>query len=237
MEFVSLNAIVNDLLLIIRGANISNSEPISRRQIENWVHQYRALYLTQEIDKGRYLNPDYIQELPFVELEQVPVEGTSLSTSYSGYTSTGNILRTKLQLPKTLDTNYKNGFAYIGTPDGREIQYIPEGRSMWQQYRTYTGTQPMVFLKNRYLHLIGNTEGIEHLTVRGVFEVPSEAGRFSNPVTNVPAFDMNSKYPIPIELLTNIKHDILEKELNITATAPSDTKNDSDHGVSQQIEN
>lgn len=236
MEFVSLNTIINDLLLIIRGSRIASSEPISERQLENWVHQYRALLLTREMDKDRYANPDYIQEITFLELSEVPIEGTELKENYPYYSSTGNILRSLLPIPKTVDLNFKSGFTYIGTPDGKELQLIPEGRSKWQEFRKYTPNDVMVFLKNRYLYLIGNTFGHSHLTVRGIFETPPEVARFINPATSKPYFDADSKYPMPIELIPAIKQLILEKELNIIVSTPNDNKIDSAHGVSQQVE-
>ena len=52
MEFNSLNNIIDDLLLLLRNNNISESENLSRIQIELWIHQYRALLIKQDLDKG-----------------------------------------------------------------------------------------------------------------------------------------------------------------------------------------
>ena len=71
IQFTSLQTIVMDLLNIVRNSNISRSELISPRQIEMWVHQYRALLIKQDLDKGRMVNPDYIQEIPGLQLEVV----------------------------------------------------------------------------------------------------------------------------------------------------------------------
>ena len=75
---VSLDKIVYDLLLIIRGSNVSQSEPISTRQLEEWAHQYRAVLLRRDLDKNRMPNPDYIQEIPNLALSAV--EGSEAST-------------------------------------------------------------------------------------------------------------------------------------------------------------
>ena len=66
ISFITLNTITTDLLNIIRGAQVTQSEPISKRQLEAWVHQYRALLIKQEMDKGKMPNPDYIQTLHLV---------------------------------------------------------------------------------------------------------------------------------------------------------------------------
>nr|DAV24014.1 MAG TPA: hypothetical protein [Bacteriophage sp.] len=43
----SLRTIVDDILLIVRNNNISESEDLSRAQISAWVMQYRA-YLSKK---------------------------------------------------------------------------------------------------------------------------------------------------------------------------------------------
>lgn len=59
MTFNSLNTIIDDILLIVRDNNISESENLSRVQIEQWIHQYRAYLIKQDLDKGR----DIIQSI------------------------------------------------------------------------------------------------------------------------------------------------------------------------------
>jgi len=221
MIFVTLNTIINDLLLTIRGANISRSEPISRRQVEDWIHQYRAILLKRDMDKGKIPNPDFIQEIPKLALEQDPIDPT--------------LFRTELEVPKTINFNFKSGFTYIGTETGEEIQYIPEGRNKWQQYKKYTHNEPNVFLRNNRIYLVPGNRDIEYLTVKGIFEIPSEAARFINPETSLPYFNADSKYPIPNDLLPSLKELILSKELNIEVSSNSDTKNDSAHGVAPNV--
>src|SRR3972149_3665978 len=137
MEFQSLPLIIRDLVRIIRGSVETQSETISDRQVEYWIHQYRALLLKQDMDKKKTPNPDYIQEIKGLHLSQVDI--TEISTIPIGK----YVLKTDLQLPKTIDCNFKSGFTYIGTAAGREIQYVPQSRSIWQQYKIYTNNDPV----------------------------------------------------------------------------------------------
>lgn len=236
MKFTSLNAIINDLLLTIRGARITNSESISRRQVENWIHRYRGVFLSRELDKGHFPNPDYIQEIPFVELEEVPVEGTSLNPGTS-FTLSGNlILRTKLEIPKTIDLNYKSGFTSIALPNGEIIQYVPQVRHNLQRYKKYSNNSRIAYLKDNRIYVSGGVGNITHIHLRGIFEIPTEVSRFVNPETSKAYYDLDSAYPVPNDLIPFITQMILEKELNIIISAPSDNKNDSNDGVSQNIE-
>lgn len=244
MIFETLNTITEDLLKIIRGSKISSSETISKRQIENWVHQYRALLLKQDVDKGKYLNPDYIQELPFLTLEQVSTEGNGIDVAFNytfdfvlvegdRQTGTGYLLKTVLPIPKTIDFNYKYGFTYIGTVDGTEIQLIPEHRYKWKTYKRWGGSEINAFYKiDRHIYLTNDNPELEYITIRGIFENPAEVERFLNPNLEVPSFNINSRYPIPTNKVPLLKEMILKNELGIESTKPSDNKNDSANGLS-----
>jgi len=232
MDFVTLNGIVTDLLLTVRGSKISKSETISKRQIEEWIHQYRGLLLKQDLDKGKTPNPDYIQEIDHLKLEAIDTAGTNMTIN--GISAENIILRTELEIPKTIDLNFKSGFMYIGTVDGTEIQFIPEGRSKWQSFKKYTSNDSICFLRGGYLYIMNN-KPIEFISVRGIFEVPSEVGRFVNPITNQPYFNLDSKYPIPINMVSTLKQMILKGELGIESQSPSDTKNDSMNRLSIDI--
>lgn len=218
IEQVTLNTIITDLLSVIRGSNVTRSEPISKRQLEAWVHQYRALLIKQDMDKGKMPNPDYIQEISDLKLEVVDrTFGTSfLSETY--------LLRTEEEIPKTIDLNFKAGFTYVGTMDGKEIQFVPEGRVTWQQYKKYTKDYNLAFLRNERIYLY-NVSPITYITVRGIFEVPTE-------IDNA---DLDSPYPIPINIIPTLKEMILKNELGIIAQAPTDITNDSKHNIEPVI--
>jgi hypothetical protein len=220
ITFVTLNTIAHDLLNIIRGAQITESEPISLRQIESWIHQYRALLLKQDLDKGKMPNPDYIQTIQALEVEEVDeAQGSEVSTDYKTF-------RTKIQLPNTIDLNFKPGYTYIGTITGQEIQFVPEGRSRWQQYKKYTNSDRLAYLKDGYIY-VANDKELRYITVSGVFEIPSEVSHLSNPNETITDVTINSPYPMPIDKIPTLKEMILSKELGIEARAYSDLTNES----------
>jgi hypothetical protein len=229
INFVSLNAITTDLLEIIRQSKVSRSEPISKRQLEAWVHQYRAVLLKRDLDKGKMPNPDYIQEIPAVELDVVDrADGSNID-------SESFMLKSKLSLPNTIDLNFKSGFMFIGTIDGKEFQFIPEGRAQWQQYKRYTNKDNVVFIKNGYLYLL-STDPLRYITVRGVFEVPTEVSNFINPNMPTRISDTDDHYPMPITLVPALKDMILKSELGIEIRMPSDKTNDSASSFENNME-
>jgi hypothetical protein len=229
IQFVTLDNIITDLLNIIRGSKVTQSESITRRQIEEWVNEYRALLIKQDMDKGKMPNPDYIQEIPALQLEVIDrsTGADMMSTTY--------FMRTKLTVPKTIDLNFKPGLTYVGTIDGREIQFVPESRTQWQQYKRFTGSDPLAFLRNRKLH-INNVTPMDSVTIRGIFEVPTEVGNFINTNADVVTFGYRDAYPIPANMVPVLKEMILSKELGIMAQSPSDNKNDGSNDVSLNAE-
>lgn len=225
INFTTLDTITTDLLNIIRNFDPSRSETISKRQLEMWVHQYRAVLIKQDIDKGKMPNPDYIQSIPALALEVI-------DASTSSDIDSGNyLLATILELPKTIDFNFKSGIVYVGTIDGNEIQLIPEGRNKWQQYKKYTKNDNLAFLRNNKLYLI-YAHPISQITIKGIFEVPTEVMNFVNPHMTAIDGGWGNSYPIPINMLPTLKDMILKKELGIGVSALSDNKNDSANFVS-----
>jgi hypothetical protein len=230
ITFVTLDNIINDLLKVIRGSSVSQSEDISRRQLEEWINEYRSILLKQDLDKGKVPNPDYIQELPGLELEIVDRSiGSDLrSTTY--------FMRTVKEIPKTIDLNYKSGLMYVGTIDGNEIQYVAEGRSLWQRFKRFTSNAPLAFLRNRRMY-INNVTPLQYINIRGVFQVPTEVGNFINTDAAVTTLGYRDAYPIPSHMLPVLKEMILAKELGIMSQTASDKKNDGNNEVSLNTSN
>lgn len=225
INFVTLDNIITDLLNVIRGSKVTQSESITRRQLEEWVNEYRALLIKQDMDKGKMPNPDYIQEIPGLLLEVVD-KSNEVDLDSSTY-----FMRTKLTIPKTVDLNFKSGLMYVGTIDGREIQFVPEGRARWQQYRRFTNNDPLAFLRNRRLY-IHNVTPLTTVTIRGIFEVPTEVGNYINTNADTVTMGYRDPYPIPANMIPVLKEMILSKELGIMSQAPSDNKNDGSNEMS-----
>lgn len=219
---IDLNKLVTDLQLIIRGSQVSQSEPISKRQIEDWVHQYRALLLKRDIDKGRTINSDYIQEIPDLEVDLV--EKSEDNPINSGC----YLLKSVDKIPKTLDLHFSNGITYVGNILGRQFQIVPYNRLYFQKYKKYASNLEQAAIRNQYIYITNNKE-LKYINVRGVFENPLELEEFSD-------IDFYSNYPLPQDKIPLLKEMVLQKELNISAQSPSDTKNDSAHGVSPNVE-
>lgn len=222
--YSSLNTIIDDLLNIIRNSTISQSETISRNQIEYWIHQYRSILLKQDIDKNRNVNPDYVQTIPAIQLQPVDfAENTKISTKYYRY-------RSAIKIPKTVDFHFKSGITWVGDLLNNEIQLVPESRSQWNKYKKYTGDDTIAYISNGYLY-VETKQLLDYVKLRGIFEYPVEVVTLINPLTNIVNYTGDDKYPIPVNMIPVLKELIIKKELAIMTSAPSDKTDDSNNVV------
>ena len=68
---ITLNEIAYDLLNLIRAGRSVAGETISIDQVKFWVVNTRAQLIRNEANKQRTIDPELIQDLGCVELEEV----------------------------------------------------------------------------------------------------------------------------------------------------------------------
>ena len=122
MKLNTLNTIVDDILLILRNSTIGESEHISRIQIEQWIHQYRAYLIRQEIDKGYDINDMYVTTIPMVHLDKV--EDTPGHFLY----------QSEYELPKLIQFHKRPGLIFVKDMYGNLIQIGDETKAKEYKY-------------------------------------------------------------------------------------------------------
>ena len=108
MKLNTLNTIIDDILLELRNSSVAESEHISRIQIEQWIHNYRAVLIKQDIDKGRDINPMYVQTIPCVHIDRIDSTAGHIAVSYTH-----------------LYVDSYNGLGAATTAVGTRLIYIP----------------------------------------------------------------------------------------------------------------
>lgn len=211
MTFNSLNTIIDDIMLELRNSNISESEQLSRLQIEQWIHYYRAFLIKQDIDKGRDINPSYVQ------------------TKNVTLTKTGDTYTSDIKIPKTLDFHFDSGIRSIRDNGGRLIQLGTRLKAELQPIRQYAIYDPIAYMQNDYIKIMSNgTNNITSLEVDVIAEDPTSV--------NSP-YDADSVYPIPANMIPTIKDLIFSKELNIMPQEIVDEKNNSNDDTNRNVQN
>lgn len=216
MTFNSLNTLIDDILLILRDNNISESENLSRVQIEQWIHQYRAMLIKQDLDKGRDINPSYVQTLGPLHISKVSVCGVPNAYDYVS----------DKDLPKFIDLHFGSGLLSVRDMHGNLIQVGTEAKARYQVNRKYTCNDYIAYQKGSRLHLLGPGL-LEYVQIDGILEDPTKANT---------CFDYDSTpYPMPANMIPALKDLIFTKEIRNMLAVPTDNANNSVNDVNNEI--
>lgn len=203
---MTLNELVQDVLLEARNNQITESEKLSRHQIEIWIKSYRAMLIKQDIDKGRTVNPLYTQTIK-MHLDKVEEETGHLE--YIG----------DKELPTLIDFNFRPGVVSVKDMFGNLIQLGSETKMKLQRYRKYTCKDYIAYVKGNRIYVEGDANQLEYIEVEIIAEDPTDLKLCYNPETD--------EYPLPAAMQGTIKDMIFAKDFRTMSMQPSDTTNDS----------
>lgn len=201
---MSLNNLIDNILQIVRNNTVSESEHLSRIQIEKWIISYRAMLIKQDIDKNRDVNDMYITTIEPIHLNRV--ENVPGNFQYVG----------DKDLPKLIDFNYRTGLISVRDMFGNIIQIGSKTKQKYQKYRKYTCKDYIAWFKNDKIYVEGNSNKLEWISIDVIAEDPTEAAACYNP---------DDEFPVPAAMIPVITQMILEKELRIMTSMPSDEIN------------
>ena len=199
-----------DIMLSVRNSSISESESINRAQVEQWIHQYRAMLIKQDIDKNRDINPQYIQYLPNLQI-------LLTSNNVNGVPVGNNRYKVDVTLPKLIDFNFKHGVIYITDPYDNIIQFTNKNRATLQSNRKYTGSDYMAYVDNTNQAYLVGPGNLAYVTLGVIAEDPS----------TISGFSPDDPYPVPASMIPTLRQMILSKELNIMTHEVTDKNNNS----------
>lgn len=203
---MSLNQLIDNILLIARNSNVAESEHLSRIQIEKWIIAYRAMLLKQDIDKGYDIDSMYTTTIGPIHLnriESIPGRFTYVSDT---------------ELPKLVSSHNNNGLCNVKDLFGNLIQIGDQTKAKYQKYRKATCNDYIAWLSNNRIYIQGDSNKLEYIQVEVVLEDPTEEQE---------CFDPDSEFPIPSAKIPTITQLIMNNELKVLTAMPSDTTNDS----------
>lgn len=212
MNMFSLRTVIDDILLIVRNNNVSESEDLSRDQIASWVASYKARLFKQQKDKaeetGGSAEDDSLQStIGPLDLEDV-IEDDSNPFSRV------HKKRTKNKLPELLGDS-KDCIVTIDGKYGCPIQQMDEKRKHFHRFRRYTFAEPTYYYEDRYLYVEGDDiENINSVSLTGIF------------VENPNATSEDEVY-IPGWMIPEIKKAVMSNDLSFMLKRPSDDSNNS----------
>lgn len=205
----SLRTLIDDILLMIRNNNISESEDFSRAQIRAWIMQYKALLIKQAHDKDEEIAEDEDVDDTFVSTKG-PIELEEVESFDNNHLFTR---RTKEELPQLFDKSPRSIIS-VTDQSGCVIQQMPQERRHYQWFRRYTYSELTYFYENNRIYIQGNNDcdKLKYIFVTGIWNDDSD---------NTYEEDID----IPGWMVPQIKQLIIKNELSFMLRLPSDDTN------------
>lgn len=216
---VTINHLVSDIREIASSGGNPNEFKIQDEQILFWVEEVRSMLISQALNKKDDINDSWIQYISCLEMEQTD------SSDCCGELTGCYLLKSKLQLPATIDTWKDNSIVSVATIGGSIISKSNPFRAKFQIDSKYTGKVNSWYLKDNYLYIINN-EFLEKIEVAGLFESPSDLKRFSD-CSGKACFNNDSSYPVSLSIATQITDIVIKTKVAPFMQFPMDNSNDS----------
>lgn len=223
MTYISLRDIIDDILLLVRNNNISESEDLSRAQIELWVKAWRRQLWRERRDqlKDQLKLRDAILEdwLNLTDEEFFKVKEVMLELDDTeDETLPPNTKRSKETLDGILDNSWRSILA-IHDRSGENIQYMNHIRRHYQYNRKYTfGELTAYYSDDKHIYVQGLTDGgqLKYIWVLALYEVDDDDNDEGNDEDDI---------KIPSWMVPLIKQRIMQNELAFMLNRPSDDSN------------
>ena len=201
------------------------------------INEQRSLWLRNEYNKNRSIDPYVIQTLPCLELELVnPIQ--CCVTVPDGCM----VLRSKKKIPNTIELFYTKGINTVGPSDiikprfilidYSRVPYVGHGRTTKKAIYT--------FLYDNYLYVISKDSSyllMQRITLRGIFEDPTSLGDFINCETTGTCWSPDQPYPMNQWTWAYIKPYIIQQLMAKGANIQDDSNNTEDSKTEERIGN
>lgn len=222
MNKVSLKELTDDILLLVRNNNISESEDFSRAQVHSWIKQYKHKLWKDELDRRKDLArsgsisiDDLIDNEFVLKKETGPLELVDVSNDKNP----NHTKMTVLPLEGVLD-NSENNILAVHDQDGEVIQYMSHTRRHYHYFRKYTFGEMTAYYKDDghiYVQGLVDKNELKYIYVLALYE---DDGDLDNDD------DMDEDdVKVPAWMVPDIKNLIIKNELAFMLNRPSDDSN------------
>lgn len=212
MKLFTLRSVVDDILLMIRNNNVSESEDFSRAQIALWVLTYKSAILKNRQDKEKEAgtNDDDADDTtvktagPLELIDCKPLDDTCLYSK-----------RTKEEIPELLGSS-DTSIISVQDQEGCPLQNMNEKRRHFHYFRKYTFGDMTWRYENGYIYIQGivDLNRLRYIWLTGIFADADEDSDEDS--VNIPGW-----------MIPDIKKMIIENELKFILALPSDDTNNS----------
>ena len=134
---------------------VSDDSDLDFRLMKSWIRTTRAVWVKNELNKYKPISPSFTQPLGIIDLELVDISEGIVPVGF-------NILRTTVDIPKTIETMFEPTFTRIGPAIVTSANYklIPYERVPYVGSGRFDEAAIFVFLRNNRIYVISKGDGI-----------------------------------------------------------------------------
>lgn len=218
-----LSEIIWNIKNLYNGGIQSDDVNLSDEQLAHIINYYRAKLIKQEQEKSKAVKDLFIQNLGKLDVSKFDKNECCIIENC--------VLRTKLKIPKPLESSIGLNLSFVGLLNGKPFQRYNANSAYWKQNNKYTNKSPGYYYQNGYIYLI-NTPNImlSYINIQGIFEDPKVAEDFrtcdcsqNNEKCSDTGFDF--EYPIPAHLEDTLFKMIMDAELRVPINQTDTTNN------------
>lgn len=207
---MTLNELIDDILLEARNSNITESEHLSKRQIELWIKTYRAMLIKQKLDKGEKLDDLFYQE---IRMHLDRIEDDPGHIEFIG----------DKELPTLLGSKLISSVLTVKDAYGNLIQVGSETKMKFQKYRKFTCKDYIAYIKDNKVYVEGDANQLEYIDVAVIAEDPTDDKACYDPDKD--------EYPLPAYMWATVKQLIFDRDFRTMRQQITDVTNDSNDGT------
>lgn len=212
MNFFSLKTLIDDILLIVRNNNISESEDFSRDQIASWIMQYKTYIQKKKEDAGEEGDDEDPDDSLQTTVGPIQLEYTD-KKNVDCDCCDSMIMRTKEKINTVQDS--ADDIVSVSDQNGCVIQYMHKLRKHYHNFRRYTYAEPVCWFEDGYIYVEGaGIDSIDAIYITGQIDESKTA-------------DSEDDITIPGWMIPDIKKAIFANELAFMLGRPSDDSNNS----------
>lgn len=223
---ISLREIVDDILLIVRNNNISESEDFSRGSIIAWVKAYKSKLhkdrmdqLKEQAKQGQILPEDMVDDYFITRKEIGPMELEEVPSDSDIPTFT----RRTVDKLENIFNNDERSILAVHDQNGEVLQYTNHIKRHYQYFRKYTFGELTAYYKDDghiYVQGVSDQNMLKYIYVLAIYEDPDELEDEES--GDDPDED---DIKIPGWMVPPIKEAIMKNELAFMLNRPSDDSN------------
>jgi hypothetical protein len=222
---ITINHIISDIREIASSGGNPNEFKIEDEQIEYWIDEIRAMLIYQNLSKRNDISDSWIQYIPCLELELV--DSSNCDSDKIGC----QILKSKLEIPRTIQSSEDNSIISVSTLSGKIIAKSNPIKYKYQQYNKYTSNDRSWFIKNDYLY-INNEIDIEKVEIAGLFDSPRDLIKFKT-CEGGPSYSSEFKYPVDYKMASDITDIVIKTKVVPFMQFPMDNDNNANGNTNQ----